>query len=418
MGDWNPRAWLLPYGGSHLAKGGMALRLLMAILVIPLAACDSSLLFQHQSASSFVRDARYEAWPKGNMIHFRQPANAIFAAPGGADYVAVMEGRGWQERRGYRVTVYRSANLVKEDIVEDGREHTSISDIKSGASISFSGSEGARRGFFVWGAVTASPVEVRWTGRTDQVLGERCSVWSFFRDPVTQEKCLTSDGVTLWQKQIGFRGSGISESRIVSLTRRKVRPDEIAVPRDLLNWSTWLDADDGKRGSLPNDLVVLEGTEWNGQAVQQTIRRLGRIEAVSDASGERVRQRVMWTNATVSFEQDAKGNFKTLSVHKAKAGLPPSMWSAHRPLIGHDALLGRRCGWRVTIDASEGDMRECRTPDGLLLKSSDRYISSVGHLAAKSITVGRISESDMVPPGEWLDVATWTKIADNENVHR
>lgn len=387
----------------------MTPRPLTATLLLFLSACDSSLHFERQGASSFVRDARYEIWPKDKVIHFRQPANAIFATPAAVDYVAVMEGQGWEKRRGYKVTVYRSANLVREDIVENGREHTSISDMKSGASTSFSGSEAARRGFSVWGAVTASPVEVRQTDRTDKVLGEQCTVWSFYRDPVTHEKCLTMDGVILWQKQIGSGGSEISESRIVSLTRRRVEPDEIAIPRDLLDWSRWLDAGDGKRGSQPNDAVILEGKEWNGRSVQQTIRRLGHIESVSDASGEKLRQRVMWSNATISFEQDEKGNFKTLNVHRIEAGLPPSMWSAHRPLIGYDALLGRRCGWRVTIGGSEGDTRECRTSDGLLLKSSDRYISSVGSLAAKSITVGRVSESDLIPPRDWLDMTNWTK---------
>lgn len=389
-----------------------------ATLLLFLSACDSSLLFEKLCATSFVRDARYEVWPKDKVIHFRQPANAIFATPAAVDYVAVMEGQGWEKRRNYKIKVYRSANLVREDVVENGRDHTSISDMKSGASISFSGSEAARRGFSVWGAVTASLVEVRQTNQTDQVLGEQCTVWSFYRDPVTHEKCLTRDGVILWQKQIGAGGGEISEARVVSLTRRRVKPDETAIPRDLLDWSRWLDAGDGKRRLQPNDQVILEGNEWNGRGVRQTIRRLGPIVSVSDASGEKLRQRVIWSNATISFEQDEKGNFKTLNVYRTEARLPSSKWSAHRPLIGYDTLLGRRCGWRVTVDASEGDTRECRTSDGLLLKSSVRYVSSVGYLAAKSITVGRVSQSDLIPPRDWLDMTNWTKAAERGSSNR
>ncbi|EZP71549.1 hypothetical protein BV96_02286 [Sphingomonas paucimobilis] len=376
----------------------------LVLIAFALSGCSDSALLR-SDASTLTRDPKFAVFVGEGPFVINGPDEARFISPASVDYVAVMENA---EVPNEKVTVYRSANFLREDLSQNGQAYTRISDLKSGASFRFAGDRDDPRSLAFRGAVSARPTKAYPTRGSDNVLGERCQIWAFDRHPEYSDMCLTMDGIILWRKQ--YRPGGTVErfDKAVTLTRRAIRSAELSFPTDLLKWSTWMANSQFDRSDRPNDEVVLEGRDgWSGGRKMQIIRRLGANASISESDSQGMRQRLNWAAFDIRFYRDKFGNPVELTINPTgiDARVPPAAWVVPTK---YEIVRGYRCGWREAMRHSEGETNECRSSNGMLLKSTSRYVGSITELAARSISIGNLTKDDFRPPAAWLTIGTWT----------
>ena len=374
----------------------------MIIIALTVAGCSGL-----SGKDMLPRDTSFSTFSGNGPFLIKEGDKTVFSSPGATDYVAVMERTDAPDDK---VIVYRSANILREDRYQFGWTRTNITDLKNGISIQYSGLPRHRETLIISGSAKSRGTTVYLGKGEDTVLDEKCHIWSFDGADRYGDKCLTDDGIVLWQKNYDRGGSIERHYRAVSLVRRALGRDELSVPVDLLEWPTWMAPLDPDAEHGPNDQVILYGRNaWNGASKAQMIRRLGDNIATWKWEQRNLRQMLLkWPGAMVRFDSDEDGVPLELAISRTGGSLlySPSKWEAENPRKS-EFIRGYSCSWRTTIRASEGDTRECRTANGMLLKNADRYISQVTELTAASASVGKLTEADFRPPAKWLTLGFW-----------
>lgn len=394
--------------GRHADEFGRRDALRLIVIVLALSGCDGSSIFEYGS-STLVRDVKFEVFKGEGTFILHESSDFVISSPASVDYTALMESVGGEivNKGRINIRVFRSSNYVRQDFYQYGLSSSTISDLKSGASYRLWNEHNERTRLLAYGPLKSQSVTVYKTKRRDKILGENCDIWSFDKPPIYSDKCLTSDGVVLWQKQFGKGGTVAQFYRAVSLTRRPVKSDEI-LPSDLRNWDSWV-GKDVEPASLPNDKVVLQGLDWRGGWNMRVIRRLG--ENISDKASDRngARWTMKWRGADILFQADERGNPLELRISRADTNPQAvDLITNSQAVIGSESIQNYKCFWRE-MSHSEGHYRECRSLGGILLKSSYLYISDLMQLTARSVSVGALTEDDLRPPSNWLKFGFWTK---------
>jgi hypothetical protein len=344
------------------------------------------------------------------VAQFAEPAWARFAVPQAADHIAVMGViRGWGPSGEDRATITQSGPWLREDVIERGASSTSISNLESAMSYHFTRqSDGQFGSLSISGKHGATLRTVEKTDETDQLLGETCTIWLFKADTITERNCLTADRIMLWQSIVGRSGTEISSAHALSITRRKIRLEEVEVPSDLLqlgSWNGWsLEPAQGL-----NDEVLLQSAITGmtpGKTESLIIRRLG-LSVMTDRTSDRGRTRVFSRPGIhLTLNEKPDGSLDRLEVTR----VPPTAASAGpfgKPvqLVPPKTLtiLGEPCSvFDMAPGVSDFGRTQCQTTDGLVLAEDTVGRASRSLLTAVRITRGKLGATDVTPPADIL----------------
>lgn len=164
----------------------------MIIIALTVAGCSGS-----SGKDMLPRDTSFGTFSGNGPFLIKEGDKTAFSSPGATDYVAVMERTDAPDDK---VIVYRSANILREDRYQFGWTHTNITDLKNGISIQYSGLPRHRETLIISGSAKSHGSTVYLGKGEDTVLDEKCHIWSFDGTDQYSDKCLTDDGIVLWQK--------------------------------------------------------------------------------------------------------------------------------------------------------------------------------------------------------------------------
>lgn len=300
-----------------------------------------------------------------------------------------------------KAVIYRSGALEREDVThKNGRAESRYADFATGFSWQISGSDvGTRSLNFSAGRLNSAYAITR-TSQTDHLLGETCEVWSLQHKSVDQyagwseEDCLTTDGILLWQKLFYSSGGLMSSAHATSINRRPVKGFEVRVPAKALNLSTYGDWTAEKTGL--NDEVLME----QGSTVSSLTRRLGVLSMTEELAHSPRYRTYMNSTYMISLVYNRDGSLIRLDVGPLSGHPMPKTPSQPAKM---QTVEGETCEWFERMPwGADGGLSECMTSDGLVLarNSESRGGGSAEVAAAKSR--GRLTYSDVAPPVDLL----------------
>ena len=108
------------------------------------------------------------------------------------------------------------------------------------------------------------------TGERQTRLGETCTVWEVSRPSRETPsgsgrfdlRCITDDGIELWQKST-YGSNVITSAEATRVERRPVRADEVKPPRSLLILDWW---DQDAPSAMPGDETIMERSDQSADA--------------------------------------------------------------------------------------------------------------------------------------------------------
>ena len=345
------------------------------------------------------------ASPDEPTTSFLRPEASQFMMPHAVDHTAVMVVDSGSSSLP-TVTITRSGIWQKEERRLGDTTQTSLANLATGTSWLFDkGVDGRFLSLTISGTQASHRQTVEKTDESDKALGETCQVWRLARQALTEEDCLTSDGLLLWQKVLGYDGYELASAHAISIQRRSVEPELIAPPvglLDLSSWGDWVDASP----ALPNDDVMLQFGGDAGTSSPQTntlhIRRLGSLYASDKHSGG-FRSRI-YSNATYTIRIDemSGGDYYQLNVmpSPAKANVPDKL---AQPAQSRK-VLGETCqvyGIDAVMDYWQS---QCRTDDGIVLEEMTGGRGASFAVSAIHLLRGAMTTEDVAPPADVLQV--------------
>jgi hypothetical protein len=326
--------------------------------------------------------------------------------------------------------VTHHAGWVRIDSETDNRRRsTSYHSMSSPLSITISGGAGEDYRYFAIGREKRQSfgwIEERIaTGEHDIFLGERCDIWSVSRSerpsasfpwPLRQLSCISHDGIELWNKFVSNNYVG-TVTEAVTVDRRPVLPDEVAVPHNLLDLKTWtLDGPPASPASgFPDATVILQASEpIPGQTERRIIRRHGPWISNDDMTAEGRRIVAIRNESkllSLRFERGPAGELASLSIRQELHPTDEGTVKKYLPVKSDrsETILGETCSWfNMTPGMADAGSSECRTDDGLVLKES-RWARGMSFRSLVAISVRRspLVLTDILPPPEILTRRSW-----------
>lgn len=356
-------------------------------------------------------------------------AHSYHAPPAAADHEAVVLSTtiGRPEER--RQAILRSGSSLREQDGIGGDASVVHSDFAAGVRIGYSRIAGAYDRVSIRRHSRTDLYNLyqrRATRRRERVLGEECQIWSTTRIggnsgvELDLQSCDTADGIQLWSRAVGSRGTIIAESRTTSFRRRPVSPGEIRPPADLLRWAHWRDLPvRGATASWPtgrarNYELRLEGTR--GGERQRVLRSRGDWTYTDRILGDggrylRIDNRIIGIN----YQADADGRPVSLDISRLPQGQVEADDSqTHLPTepAATERVLGETCFWSRQgtaqgVVVTSGEHRSCVTADGLPLKIYSHHRVLSADVTATHLTRRPPPLSALMPPAEAFDWRRW-----------
>ena len=257
--------------------------------------------------------------------------------------------------------------------------------------------------------------------------------WGLAEDkPISQHaaKYLSSDGLVDFHiGRVGDEVVGVALTRdrselldhepheTAEQMRRRRRPLEPGdVPSDLLSLSRWLrapaaSADVG--ASADYEIVLQVDYTPPGMAPAiRTMRRHGDWLYIEEMAGG-IRRNLKITSQSARFSMhffaEYYSSLESLLLHRLPAEptqLPASM--VPKDLNRSEQILGETCEWfDVEPGVTDGGLEECRTPDGILLKSNAWGWGSQQIFTAVRLSRRPVRLQEVMPPAALLDPKSW-----------
>ena len=208
----------------------------------------------------------------------------------------------------------------------------------------------------------------RFTGETENRLGERCRVWRVENRTASgnafiQAGCVTAEGVDLWRRQ-----DDIDAIFATKVTRVRVPPSDVRVPTEALDLATWAPT---RPADHTHDYEVEFG--WQGpQWPRLTARRSGPWRFVREVRG--AAYNVTVTNADegvgLNYYRERNG-VRHLSIYRRPGPHAPFDEATGVRISGRpdETILGETCHWwDIMAGLEDAGRLECRTADGVPLK--------------------------------------------------
>jgi hypothetical protein len=359
-------------------------------------------------------------------------AEAPFAPfPNAVDHVVTMVIKQYGRETGERVVTHHAA-WSRVDRTESGNRTTGYFDRAGLTAVSFAR---GNSGEYVYLSIFRGPERDRspWleydsvkTGERQIFLGESCEVWRVFQDRDTRSlgsrfaklSCVTDDGIELWHKHSGGSGT-MSSAEATRIERRRVLPDDVRPPADLLVLESWSDLTPGgepQKGVIDYETVMetapLDPT-GTGKVTRTTRRHAPWTSTESVFSGgdrtllienEQIRLHLR-------FESNTAGEFKQLTINKFA---PPAVGGADAPAMKpvqdgrRETVLGEECRWfDMTPGMQDAGIGQCRTRDDIVLKEMRWSHGSSKVFEAVRLHRHAIGLGQVLPPSEILTHKNW-----------
>lgn len=352
-----------------------------------------------------------------------QPAAPFAPFPTVADYVVTMVGDHGQPREYVRTVMHHGAwtRVDHKSIF-----HHTTAYFSPAGSIDIQLHRSARANNEVVSAwfVRSDIRPVGWgyeprnTGERQTVLGETCTVWNV--DPV-RSSCITDDGIELWSKVVFGGYEILSSVEATRIERRPIAPDDVMPDdarraRDLLALGPWL-RPAATSADIPEgadyEVVMQAQTLRDSTPLIRTTRRHGGWTYVEETSGGARRQLTIENQGArfrmqyIMKDTDSleRLNLSRLPDEPARAptgAVPKDMTRAEQ-------VLGETCEWfDVWPGTMDGGLEECRTSDGITLKSAlYGWGDSSDTFTAVRFARRPLSLQQVMPPPELFDPKHW-----------
>jgi hypothetical protein len=265
--------------------------------------------------------------------------------------------------------------------------------------------------------------EPRAIGERQTLLGETCTVWDVARSGhLVRSSCITDDGIELWSKVVG--GYGILSSVEATRIERRpvapddVRPDDARRARELLAIGPWLrpaaTSSDTQAGADYEVVMQLTSKPNRYTSPVRTTRRHGDWTFVDQTGGEAERRLTIENEAArfmMIFTSEGSGSRQRLMLYRLPDELPPPLGGAPKDLNRSEQILGEKCEWfDVEPDSMDAGLDECRTSDGITLKSTTwsgwnnggEQIFAATHLSRRPLRLDQVMPlPDLFEPKRW-----------------
>lgn len=258
--------------------------------------------------------------------------------------------------------------------------------------------------------------ETRLLGNTSVVAGENCrwreTVSKLFEQFTSREQtCVTDDGIVIERKLPGSDDFPIYHSRMTSLDRSMISPEEMRPPQQMLTADFWLrplrnyDADP----SLADFEITLESPRksrirllrhhpWNYREEQDDAIGALRVTIWNELENQGIDYVQSYNERYLRASRTQRHDpYMTFDLTTGKNSEGKS-----------DTVLGEICEWFDLLpDASDGSKHRCLTQDGLVLKEENSRRNLGGSYTATSFHRRPVTLSEMrlpqqaFSPGEW-----------------
>jgi hypothetical protein len=317
----------------------------------------------------------------------KEPAVAV-------DYIARFSERLGRETR----IVYRRNTTVVVVSRKGGTQFHSLQ-ISRGAEPGFSVSEAVR------------------TGRSENLHGGRCDVWStattsvYLAQPFSTEHCLTPDGIELGYRLLATAGSVIIASEAVAVERRSVDPAEVEIPAEVFERGYWTENDARTMEGAPADFETtflwpaVEPGRPRGK--QKTTRRHFPWSLQSTVSPVQRELVIHNLAGNVMFRLDTidDGAYEKFLVMRET---PPLGTEHAARLERSDVVHGERCDWYdMHPGMMDAGLNQCRTHDGIVLKETQIVRAHGETVEAAQFQRRPVDLSQVMPPPDILTRAYW-----------
>jgi hypothetical protein len=256
------------------------------------------------------------------------------------------------------------------------------------------------------------------TGEQRTIIGERCLVWraewrGAQNEPLDESGCTTADGVDLWIET--SRGEQAFATR---LERRPVRDEDVAPPYGLLDPRTWVPADpQGDTAAAHADdfeveLASTPNSSPTAHHLGQIMRRSGPwivaedrgLTVDGDPGKPAPSRRVTHISEDILLvERRDERQSQSLSILRRRSFAEPPRRDLSLP---DDVMLGRRCVWWIASPNFSASWRECRTQDGMLLKTLFHGLVTT-ELAAVRLRRSQVPLSEILPDKSIATAQAW-----------
>jgi len=332
---------------------------------------------------------------------FVRPGWSAYVEPKATDHMATMMVKE-PGRPQKQVTIRRHGALQREDISENGHDYSVFVDLDAGLSWRLARQrDGSPFDLSILGETENDRKVLRKTPGTDRVLNETCIVWDM-AGPERKAydgkhtECITDDGILLWQKVFYADGSLMSEARATSITRRRVAPAEVALPRDALKLSAYGDWTPGSTARHNDEVLLTYGT-----TAQLRVRRLGVLTMTSDSTGGTLS--TTYTNATYSLSVQETADGALYRLDLSLRPTPPADWPPSGEHTTAVTVLGLRCQlYNMTPGVQDYGETQCRTSDGMLLEKAVQTRAGGRVYTATQVKRGSMKITDVTPPADIL----------------
>lgn len=265
------------------------------------------------------------------------------------------------------------------------------------------------------------------TDDQDEVVGEHCDVWKVghlfmsgrgnTKIELKSLSCVTSDGIQLWKKFVGY--SGVSSSaNATSIERKPVSPNEVYPPADLLDLAAWLPKDSAGHepsSQSPGDVTVVMERDRMLDNIRRTLRRIVRrhhpwlyTEDIDYSGSRTIRITNDTAGRTIIFESDAAGEPTRLTIMIRPPSPPEVRLNGPKLLDKREVVLGELCEWfDMWPGTQDAGLHQCRTRDGVVLKEQRFSWGSGEGLVAAQIKRTPVSPAKVLPLRDILSRSAW-----------
>jgi len=367
------------------------LRLFLCGLVLPFALAPSALV-----------------QPAGALTTLGRPPFNLFTPPEAVDHVArIVVTRLGGPPRTKEVTVFRSGAWQREETrMDDGVVSNQYADFARGISLTWS-RNGGREYFHARQDMTSGlGIYIRErTSETQTWAGETCEVWAWRSEKErasTWLSCVTKDGVELWQGiKGGYDGKVTEYFHATHIERRALRPEEVQMPTEVLDWTRWVT---GLPMAARPSIIDHEVTLSDDRGSEIIVRKSG-AWMLKDRRRSRISPSysLHHPQASLTFTDTEYGRSLTLQRDTLPAvPVPDRMEPVRLENPPPETILDRRCTWfNTTPNMADAGRAECRDADGVVLGLKE-WSRGRGFLdlRATRLELGAPPEAAFAPPTE------------------
>jgi hypothetical protein len=334
--------------------------------------------------------------------HAQRPEAPFAPIAGVPDYVATM-----RKRDGDIVTIAHHSDWTRVDIDAGPRRATGyfLSDGPTAIEIYRNDAGEVVSAHLLRGQEPGS-YQPRNTGERQTLAAGTCTVWSVrLPTTLTQLSCVTDDGIELSRKSVPYLENVAGE--VTRIERRPVAADDVRPPREILQWRWWQPDEPLPGGPAGSDYeTVLRDADG---AIRVT--RHHPPWTYVDESSDGVRRSLVVTSTRASFGfSRAYGGSQMMLALARTPPKPTPVWPFQgiAALNRSERILGETCDWFDMIPgATDVNLTQCRTRDGIVLKEESGVWGSHRALVAVKVLRQAIDVRDLTPPAELLDPKYW-----------